>query len=112
VPNDQVFVAAERDGALPFHVRGGKFERTADETGFEALMRHHELGKDDAALQQVARIVHGADVRSADAPPESAGLRAILMGYVDVYADDHELLNVAVTVYESLYQWCRRARAG
>jgi hypothetical protein len=34
------------------------------------------------------------------------------MGYVDVYADDHELLNVAVTVYESLYQWCRRARPG
>jgi hypothetical protein len=27
VPNDQVFVVAERDGALPFHVRGGKFER-------------------------------------------------------------------------------------
>jgi hypothetical protein len=31
-----------------------------------------------------------------------------MMGYVDVYADDHELLSAAVTVYESLYQWCRR----
>lgn len=28
-------------------------------------------------------------------------------GYTDAYADDHELLNVAVTVYEALYQWCR-----
>lgn len=111
VPNDQVFEVAEREGAHIFHVRGGKFERTADETGFEALIRHFELGSDDPALQQLAAIVHGADVRTADAPPESAGVRSIMMGYVDVYADDHELTRVATTVYESLYQWLRRQHA-
>jgi hypothetical protein len=108
VPNDQVQAVAEREHAIVFHVRGGKVGRTPDETGFEALIRYYKVGDDDAALQRVARIVRGADVRGADAPPESAGLRAIMMGYVDVYADDHELLAAAVTVYESLYQWCRR----
>jgi hypothetical protein len=110
VPNSQVFEVAERESATVFHVRGGAVGRTPGDTGFEALMRHYQVGQDDAALQRLARIVHGADVAGADAPPESAGLRAIMMGYVDVYADDHELVAAAVTAYESLYQWCRRQR--
>jgi hypothetical protein len=89
-------------------VRGGVVGRTPNNTGFEALMRHFHVGEDDPALQRLARIIHGADVFGADAPQESAGLRAVMMGYVDVYSDDHELLAAAVTVYESLYRWCRR----
>jgi hypothetical protein len=111
VPADQVLPVAEREGAHVFHVRGGEFARTPDDTGFEALIRHYDLGQDDPALEKLAAIVHGADVRSADAPPESAGLRAVMMGYGDVYADDHELTTVAATVYESLYQWLRRQAA-
>jgi hypothetical protein len=110
VPNDQVLTVAQQEGATVFHVRGGTVGRTPGDTGFEALMRHFNVGEDDAALQRLARIVHGADVHGADAPPESAGLRAIMMGYVDVYSDDYELLAAAETVYESLYQWCRRQR--
>jgi hypothetical protein len=109
VPNDQVAEVAEREHASSFHVRGGTFPRSGDETGFEALIRHYELAKDDRALERLARIVHGADVANADAPPESAGLRAIMVSYPDVFADDHELVATAVSVYESLYQWCRRA---
>jgi hypothetical protein len=97
VPNDQVFVVAEREDATPFHVRGGKLGRTPEETGFDAIMRFYELGREDPALQRLAQIVHGADVFGADAPVESAGLRAVMNGYVDVFADDQELLNVAVT---------------
>jgi hypothetical protein len=108
VPNEQVFEVAEREGATPFHVRGGKLGRTPDETGFDALVRYYDLAEDDAALAQLARIIHGADVFGADAPPESAGVRAIMNGYVDAYADDQELTRVAATVYEALYQWCRR----
>jgi hypothetical protein len=111
VPNDQVHVVAERDDATPFHVRGGKLGRTPEETGFDTIMRYYDLGKDDPALRRVAAIVHGADVFGADAPPESAGIRAIMNGYVDVFADDQELVRVATTVYESLYQWCRRQEA-
>jgi hypothetical protein len=110
VPNDQVMATAERENATIFHVRGGTVGRTPDDTGFEALIRHFHIGEDDLGLQRLARIVHGADVHGADAPPESAGLRAVMMGWVDVYADDHELVAAAAPVYESLYQWCRRQR--
>ena len=34
-----------------------------------------------------------------------------MLGWVDVYADDHELIAAAVPTYEALYQWCRRQRA-
>lgn len=110
VPNEQVLAVAEQENATVFHVRAGAIGRTPEDTGFEALIRHFHLGEDDLALLRLARIVHGADVHGADAPPESAGLRAIMMGYVDVYADDRELTAAAVTVYEALYQWCRRQR--
>jgi hypothetical protein len=108
VPTDQVEAVAEREDATIFHVRGGKVGRTPEETGFEALIRYFNIAPEDAALQRVARIVHGADVFGADAPPESAGLRAIMLGWVDVYSDDHELIAAAAPAYESLYQWCRR----
>jgi hypothetical protein len=112
VPNDQVFEIAEREDATPFHVRGAdKLGRTPDETGLDAILRVYELGRDDPALVHLARIVHGADVFGSDAPPESAGIRAIMNGYVDVFADDQELTRVAATVYEALYQWCRKQAA-
>jgi hypothetical protein len=31
-----------------------------------------------------------------------------MVSFADVYADDHELLRMAVPVYEALYAWCRR----
>jgi hypothetical protein len=108
VPNDEVFEVAEREGATAFHVRGGKLGRTPDETGLDAMLRFYNLGEDDPALARLARIVHGADVFGSDAPPESAGIRAIMNGYVEVFSDDQELTRVAATVYEALYQWCRK----
>jgi hypothetical protein len=108
VPNDQVDSVAKHENATIFHVRAGKLGRTPEETGFEALIRYFNIAPDDAALQRVARIVHGADVFGPDAPPESAGLHAIMLGWVEVYSDDHTLIAAATPAYESLYQWCRR----
>jgi hypothetical protein len=113
VPADRVQEVAEHQDATPFHVRGagGNLARSADETGFDAIVRVYDLGKDDPALVRLAGIVHGADVFGAEAPAEAAGLKAIMNGYVDVFADDQELTRVASTVYEALYQWCIRANA-
>ena len=108
VPGDQVQAVAEREGATPFHVRGGPFGRSGDETGFDVIARAHQLTDTDPALDRLAYIIRGADVALAEPAPESAGLRAVMNGFVDVYADDHELLRAATPVYEALYLWCRR----
>ena len=110
-PNDQVPVVAEREGATPFHVRLGPFAPSGQETGFDVIARHHGLLDKDAALAQLATIIRGADKGLPEAPPESAGLRAIMVSFVDVYADDHEVLRAATPVYEALYAWCRRQTA-
>ncbi|GAC1315982.1 MAG: hypothetical protein NVSMB2_08300 [Chloroflexota bacterium] len=69
-------------------------------------MRHYALAHDNPALQHVAHIVRGADVFGTDSPLNPQGIGAIVNGYIGVYSDDHELVKVAVTVYEALYQWC------
>jgi hypothetical protein len=111
VPADDVLSTAEREQATPFHVRGGPFARSNTETGFDVLARHHQLSGTDAALDRVGDIVRGADIGGPEPPPESGGIRAIMNGFVDVYADDHELLRAATPVYEALYQWCKRQQA-
>jgi hypothetical protein len=89
-------------------VPGGQFERAADETGFEALIRHHKLGKELSALQQLARMVYGPDVHGATPRQNQPAHGPIMMGYLGGYADDHGPLAPAVTFYESLLQCCRR----
>ena len=46
-------------------------------------------------------------LRDTDEAQRQGDVEGFMNGYTDAYADDHELLNVAVTVYEALYQWCR-----
>ena len=109
VPSDQVAAVAERAGAHAYHVRGvGPFAPSAQETGFDVIARHHGLLDKDPALERLATIIRGADKGFPEAPAESAGLRAIMVSFADVYADDDEVLRMATPAYEALYAWCRR----
>jgi len=72
---------------------------------FDAFIRKHELK--DAALDQLATIVRGADTSRLDLTPQSAGLYAISLGLSQLYADDHEMLKHGLVMYDALYAWCR-----
>jgi hypothetical protein len=76
-----------------------------DERGrcsFEALAQEHR--PHDAALQRLAFIVHCADFGDeVDGCPEAAGLRAISSGFTRVTLDDHETMERAAFLYDSLY---------
>lgn len=111
VPADQVAQVAAQQNATPFHVRLGPFSPDNQYTGFDMIARHHGLLEQDAALDRLATIIRGADKTLPESPPESAGVRAIMVSFADVYADDHELLRAATPVYEALYAWCRRQTA-
>jgi hypothetical protein len=93
--------AVQTDGAIGFDAPGARYAHR-DERGrcsFEALVDEHCAG--DAALRRMAEIVHGADFRDvADAPPESAGLRAISHGFPAVTASDEETLAKASFLYQ------------
>ena len=100
---------AAAEGAIPFDVEGAELGHVEGRCSFESIVVKYRLT--DPALARLAQIVHGADVDAdADQAPESAGLKAIAMGFRRLYGDrDHEKLEAQMSLYDALYEWCRQA---
>ena len=110
VPPASVMDVARRDGAVPFDVPGAELGHHGPECSFDAIIRKYGLA--DPALDALARIVRGADTGAKDLTPESRGLEAIAEGFRLAYADDHELLDREMAVYDALYAYCRARVTG
>jgi len=108
--DDVARVALEKD-ALPFDVEGAELGHVDGRCSFESILLKY--GLDDPALAHLARIVHGADIDAdINQTPESAGLRAIAMGFRRLFAErDHEKLQAQLPIYDSLYAWCQEQSA-
>jgi len=109
VAPEEVAAVQRRDDALGFDAPGARYPH-CDEQGrcsFEQLIAERLQG--DAALQELARIVHGADFpEQIGTTPESAGLWAISQGFTDVAGGDAEIVERAAFLYDSLYAHLRR----
>jgi hypothetical protein len=75
---------------------------------FDAFLRKYEL--DEPELQELARIVRGADTGRLDLAPQAAGLLALSFGLSVLFKDDHEMLRHGMVVYDALYAWLKEAR--
>ena len=94
----------EAQGAIGFDAPGARYPHQDDagRCSFEALVA--ERFSTDAALGELARIVHGADFEGqVGLTPESAGLLAISRGFPLVVKDDFETMEKAGFLYDSLY---------
>lgn len=98
---------AREEKAEPFDVEGVRLGHVAGRCSFESILVEHRL--EDAALQRLGDIVHGADIESgAGSAPESAGLKAIALGFRTLYGDrDDDKLRVQLRMYDALYAWCQ-----
>ena len=108
VPSEEVGAVTEREGAIPYDVKGAELGHVDGRCSFESIIVKYQLA--DPALQRLAKIVHGADV-SADINlvPEAAGLQAIAHGFALAYGDnDHEKIRLETPMYDALYVWCQR----
>lgn len=105
VPVDQVFLIAERESAIAYDIPGAELSHVGDKCSFDAFLERYALT--DAALEQLAVIVRGADTSRLDLTPQSAGLFAISLGLSALYTDDHAMLAQGMIVYDALYAWCR-----
>ena len=105
VPANQVLAAAEEQNAIPYDIPDVEFSHVGELCSFDAFLEKYEL--DDPALQQLAVVVRGADTSRLDLTPQSAGLFAISLGLSARYADDHEVLEHGMVMYDALYAWCR-----
>jgi hypothetical protein len=95
----------ETPEAIPFDVPGVEFGHVGERCSFDAFIEKFHLR--DAALDKLARIVRGADTNRLDLAPQSAGLLAISSGLSKNFADDHEMLEKGMAVYDALYAWCK-----
>ncbi len=107
-PGDVVRIAGET-GAIPYDIPGVELTHVGELCSFDAFLSRYRLGG-DPALQQLARIVRGADTSRLDLTPQSSGLYAISLGLSRVFSDDHEMLEHGMVVYDALYAWCKHGQ--
>jgi hypothetical protein len=112
VPASEVLAIAQRLGGDSFDAPGATYSHREQPGGgqwctFETLIDAHHLGG-DAALRELARIVHAADIASdAASHPFGPALRAIGDAGAAVEPDDQQLLTRALFVYNALYAHCQ-----
>lgn len=105
VPAPQVLAVADREGAIPFDVPGVELTHSGPLCSFDAFLAKYSL--EEPALARLAEIVRAADTDTLDRSPPAAGLLAISLGLGANIADDQELLEAALPLYDALYTWCR-----
>ena len=105
VPAPRVLVMAVETGAVPYDVPDVELTHVGELCSFDAFLQRYQLT--DPALTQLAVIVRGADTGRPALAPQAAGLLAVSLGLSAIFADDHELLQQGMVIYDALYAWCR-----
>ena len=108
VPAKDVLLVAAETGAIPYDVPDVELSHVGDLCSFDAFLKKYDLT--NPALQQLAKIVRGADTSLLDLTPQSAGLFAISLGLSATYTDDHEMLKHGMVMYDALYAWCTKCQ--
>ena len=113
VPADEVPAVAEREGAIPYDVSGVELGHVDGRCSFESIMLKYGLTA-NAALVEVAKIVHAADVSAdIDTVPEGRGLKAIAHGFSLLFGqDDRKKIELESPMYDALYAWCQHRLEG
>jgi hypothetical protein len=111
VPEGEVAEVARREGGKSFDCPGADYTHRDGKCSFEVLVDAYRL--QDPAVQALARIVHGADIKAdVGIVPEAAGLQAIAHGFAAIISDDHRKLELEFPVYDALYTWCQAKASG
>ena len=109
VTTEQVFDVARAAGAIAYDIPGAEpFSHDGELCSFDAFLKVY--GIEDAPLDALAVIVRGADTARLELAPQSPGLLAVSLGLSSIFADDHDMLEHGMTVYDALYAWCRDCR--
>ena len=106
VPTERVFGVARETGAVAYDIPGAEpFSHDGELCSFDAFLKVY--GVADPALDLLAVIVRGADTARLELAPQSPGLLALSLGLSANFADDHEMLEHGITMYDAFYAWCR-----
>jgi rhodanese-related sulfurtransferase len=108
-PTERVLDIAKATGATAFDIPGAEpFSHDGEACSFDAFLRVYDI--EDRTLDALALIVRGADTARLDLAPQSHGLLALSLGLSANFANDHEMLEHGMVMYDALYAWCRNCR--
>lgn len=99
-----LFVSGETPlpGSIPFDMYGVEWGHHRDHCTFETILALHDLT--DPILQQIARIIHGADITAdADETLESPGIDLLFRGLRMISESDAQALEHGYIVMDALY---------
>ena len=105
VPTPRVLDEAKARSAVPYDIPGAIVTHRGERCSFDALIEDFDLR--DPALDALATIVRGADTDRLDLAPQSRALLEASMALSKRYADDHEMLEAAMPMYDALYAACK-----
>jgi hypothetical protein len=108
VPGGEVMEVAGATGAIPYDVPDVELTHDGELCSFDAFLKKYELN--DPALGRLATIVRGADTSRLDLAPQAAGLYAISLGLSRNFANDHEMLQYGLVMYDALYTWSQNCQ--
>jgi len=108
VPSPEVRNVAGEKEAVPYDVPDVEFTHEGDLCSFDAFIKRFRLH--DPALDDLARIVRGADTGKLGLAPQCAGLLAVSLGLSLIFKNDHEMLKHGMTMYDALYRWCKEGK--
>ncbi len=96
------YAARPEPGEIAFDMDEGEFGHPGNLCSFEKMLLAFGLG--DPALQMLAEIVHEIDLRDGRyARPETAGVEAILAGWLTAGLSDAGLETNGIALFEGLY---------
>jgi hypothetical protein len=109
VPEEKILDVARKENATPFDAKGVELGHHGKDCSFETIIKKY--GLKDPILQDLARIVHSADVQEdIDLSAEARGLEAISRGQMFLVKDDYEAIERGAFLYDSLYEYCKYRR--
>jgi rhodanese-related sulfurtransferase len=108
VPTPDVRKTAEEKTAVPYDIPDVEFSHDGALCSFDAFLQKFHLN--DPALAELAVIVRGADTNRLDLAPQAPGLAAISLGLSRNFANDHEMLEHGMVMYDALYAWCKEGK--
>ena len=109
VPVDRVLEEAKALSAIPYDIPDVEFSHEGERCSFDTFLRLYDIA--DPPLERLALIVRGADTSRHDLAPQCSGLFAISLGLSANFADDHEMLEHGMVLYDALYTWSRSLQA-
>jgi len=102
---DEVLLKANQLNAIPFDIPDVEFTHYNDKCTFDYFLQKYNLK--DPALETIAVIIRGADTDAHHLASQSSGLWAISAGLAHNTANDYDLLEKGMLIYDALYSWCK-----